>query len=167
MAQVTLQGKPCRINGELPEVGAVAPDFRLTDVDLVDVGLKDLGGKALLSVVPSLDTPVCATSAQVFNEAATQRSCAFVVVSADLPFAMSRFCTGAGLGKVRVLSMMRSRQFAEDYGVLITEGPLAGVAARAVIVIDGEGRVAYTELVGEIGDEPDYQAALKVLDALG
>ena len=167
MAQVTLRGKPCRTNGELPEVGAVAPDFQLTGADLADVGLGDLGGKALLSIVPSLDTPTCATSAKVFDEASAQRSCAFVTISADLPFAMSRFCTGAGLGKVRALSMMRSRKFAEDYGVLITDGPLAGISARAVVVIDSEGRVAYTELVGEIGDEPDYQAALKVLDALG
>ena len=168
MAQITLHGNPCNTNGALPDVGAAAPDFCLTDASLDDVTLADVRGRAaLLSIVPSLDTPVCALSAKRFNEEAARRpQCAFLVVSADLPFAMQRFCTGAGLDNVRALAMMRSKQFAEDYGVLITDGPLAGIAARAVLVLDREGRVTYTQLVGEIGEEPDYQAAFKALDAL-
>ena len=168
MTQITLHGTPCNTSGELPAIGDPAPDFRLTDESLADVRLADFRGRhTLLSIVPSLDTPVCALSAKRFNEEAKRRhGAAFVVVSADLPFAMKRFCTGEGLENVRVLAMMRSRQFAEDYGVLIVDGPLAGITARAVMVLDSNGKVVHAELVKEIGDEPDYQTALKALDAL-
>lgn len=169
MAQITLHGNPCKTNGELPAIGRPAPDFRLTDGELKDVTLADFRGRnTLLSIVPSLDTPVCALSAKRFDEEAARRpGAAFTVVSADLPFAMQRCCTGAGLKNVRMLAMMRSKQFATDYGVLIVDGPLAGIAARAVLVLGGDARVVHTELVTEIGDEPDYQAALRALDALG
>lgn len=168
MAKITLHGNPCNTNGELPAVGMPAPDFCLTDDSLTDVKLSDIQGRAtLLSTVPSLDTPVCALSTKRFNEAAASRpECTFLVVSADLPFAMKRFCTGEGLKNVRTLAMMRSKQFAENYGVLITDGPLAGITARAVMVLDHAARVTYAQLVREIGEEPDYQAAFKALDSL-
>ncbi len=165
MATVTLHGNACSTNGELPAVGSTAPDFHLIDGKLNDVHLADYSGKKkILNIVPSLDTPTCATSTKKFNERAAGHDDAVVlVISADLPFAQSRFCGVEGLKTVIPLSLMRGRGFAKDYGVLLTDGPLAGITARAVVVIDENDKVVYTQLVKEIGDEPDYDAALAAL----
>lgn len=165
MATVTRRGKPVHTNGELPRVGSRAPDFELVKGDLSEVSLSDFAGKKkLLNIVPSLDTPTCAISTQRFNEHARNHPDTVVlIISADLPFAQKRFCTGAELENVIPLSMMRSKQFAEDYGVLMEDGPLAGLTARAVVVLDENDKVLYTELVPEIAQEPDYQAALNAL----
>jgi thiol peroxidase len=162
MAQVTHKGNPIHTNGELPAVGAKAPDFKLTPGDLKDVTLADYKGKKkILNVVPSLDTPTCATSTRRFNAAASKLPNAVVlVVSADLPFASKRFCTTEGLENVVPLSLMRDKNFAKDYGLLIQDGLLAGICARAVVVIDEDDKVTYTQLVPEIGQEPDYDKAL-------
>ncbi len=166
MTTVTLEGNPIELNGDLPSVGSDAPDFSLTAGDLSDKSLGDYKGrKVLMNIVPSLDTGVCATSTQKFNTAMAARDDAVcLVISADLPFAMGRFCSSEGIDNVESLSMMRNRNFAKDYGVLITSGPLTGITARAVVVIDENGRVAYTELVPEIAQEPDYDAALAALN---
>ena len=165
MATVTLQGNQIHTNGELPGVGTGAPDFHLVDGKLNDVSLGTFSGKKkLLNIVPSLDTPTCATSTRKFNERAREIADTVVlVVSADLPFAQGRFCSTEGIDNVIPLSMMRSRNFAKDYGVLITDGPLAGITARAVVVIDENNKVIYTQLVPEIADEPDYDSALAAL----
>jgi thiol peroxidase len=165
MATVTLQGNPIHTNGELPGVGASAPDFQLVDGKLNDVQLANYSGKKkLLNIVPSLDTPTCATSTRKFNERAIDmKDTVVLVVSADLPFAQGRFCSTEGLDNVIPLSMMRNRNFARDYGVLIVDGPLAGITARAVVIVDENDKVLYTQLVPEIGDEPDYDAALAAL----
>ena len=165
MATVTLHGDEARTNGELPVVGSAAPDFRLVDGKLNDISLADYGSKKkLLNIVPSLDTPTCATSTKKFNDHAKGRDdVVMLVVSADLPFAQGRFCGAEGIDNVVPLSMMRSRNFAKDYGVLITDGPLAGITARAVVVLDEINQVAYTLLVPDIADEPDYDAALAAL----
>jgi thiol peroxidase len=165
MAQTALEGNPVNLAGELPAVGSQAPDFRLTAGDLKDVTLADFAGKKkLLNIVPSLDTGVCAASTKKFNEAMAGRDDAVaLVISADLPFASSRFCSAEGITNVTNLSMMRSRNFAKDYGVLIEDGPLAGITARAVVVLDGGNKVLYTQLVPEITQEPDYDAALAAL----
>ncbi|WP_456375821.1 thiol peroxidase [Thiolapillus sp.] len=165
MTTVTLNGDPMTTNGTPPKPGDIAPEFELTDGDLQTVRLSDYANrKIILNIVPSLDTPTCAASARRFNEAFENRSDAVVlVVSADLPFAQGRFCSTEGLENVVPLSMMKDRQFAKDYGVLLVDGPLAGLAARAVLIIDEAGTVMYTQLVEEIADEPDYAA---VLDAL-
>ena len=162
MAQVTLKGNPIHTNGELPAVGAKAPDFRLTGGDLKDVSLADYRGKRkVLNIVPSLDTAVCAMSTRKFNESASKLpNTVVLVVSADLPFAAKRFCTTEGLQNVVPLSLMRDRKFAQDYGVLLTDGPLAGLCARAVVVLDENDKVVYRQLVPEIGQEPDYDHAL-------
>jgi thiol peroxidase len=163
MAQVTLKGNPIHTNGELPAVGAAAPAFKLTGADLKDVSLADYKGKRkILNIVPSLDTPTCATSTRKFNEQASKLANTVVlVVSADLPFASKRFCTTEGLQNVVPLSLMRDKNFAKDYGVLIQDGPLQGVTARAVVVIDENDKVVHRQLVPEIAQEPDYDAALK------
>jgi thiol peroxidase len=165
MATITLQGNEIHTNGELPAVGERAPDFHLVDGELNDRRLADYAGKKkLLNIVPSLDTPVCATSTKKFNEAAAAHAgTVMLVISSDLPFAQGRFCGAEGTDKVIPLSMMRSRNFAKDYGVLIEDGPLAGITARAVVVLDENDKVVYTELVPEIGQEPDYDAALAAL----
>jgi thiol peroxidase len=165
MAQVTLKGNPFHTSGELPAVGAKAPAFKLTTGDLKDVGLDDYKGKKkILNIVPSLDTPTCATSTRKFNkEAGALANTVVLVVSADLPFAAKRFCTTEGLQNVVPLSLMRDKKFAQDYGVLLTDGPLAGVTARAVVVVDENDKVIYRQLVGEIANEPDYDAALKAV----
>jgi thiol peroxidase len=165
MATITLHGNEIHTNGELPAVGAKAPDFHLVDGELNDKRLADYAGKKkLLNIVPSLDTPVCATSTKKFNEAAAKRDNAvMLVISADLPFAQGRFCGAEGVDTVIPLSMMRSRNFAKDYGVLIEDGPLAGITARAVVVVDENNKVVYTELVPEIAQEPNYDAALAAL----
>ncbi len=165
MAQIALQGNACNTNGDLPASGGAAPDFKLVTTDLQDVTLASYAGKKkLLNIVPSLDTDVCATSTRKFNESFAGRDDAVaLVVSADLPFASGRFCSTEGLENVAALSMMRSRNFAKDYGVLIEDGPLAGLTARAVVVLDGDNNVVYTELVPEITQEPNYDAALAAL----
>ncbi len=165
MAQVTLKGSPIHTNGDLPAVGAKAPDFQLTNGDLKDVGLADFKGKKkILNIVPSLDTAVCATSTRKFNESASKLANTVVlVISADLPFASKRFCTTEGLQNVVPLSLMRDKNFAKDYGVLIQDGPLQGICARAVVVLDENDKVVYRQLVPEIGQEPDYDAALKAV----
>ena len=166
MAQITLEGNAINTNGELPAVGGDAPDFSLTKGDLSDAGLTDFAGKKkLLNIVPSLDTGVCAASTKKFNEAMAGKSNAVaLVISADLPFAQGRFCSAEGIDNVVSLSMMRNRNFAKNYGVLITDGPLAGICARAVVVLDEQNKVTYTQLVPEIVQEPDYDAALAYLD---
>jgi thiol peroxidase len=165
MAKITLAGNPINTNGDLPKVGSPAPDFHLVDADLKDVRLADFKGKKkLLNIVPSLDTPTCALSTKKFNEYATQYgNTVMLIVSADLPFAQKRFCSAENTDKVKALSMMRSRNFAKDYGVLITDGPLAGITARAIVVIDENNKVVHTELVPEIKQEPNYDAALVAL----
>jgi thiol peroxidase len=162
MATVTLKGNPIHTNGDLPAAGAPAPDFKLTGVDLKDVSLADFKGKKkILNIVPSLDTAVCATSTRKFNETGGKLpNTVVLVVSADLPFAMKRFCTTEGLENVVSLSMIRGKGFAKDYGVLLQDGPLAGLSARAVVVLDENDKVVYRELVPEIGQEPNYDAAL-------
>lgn len=166
MAEITLQGNPIHTNGDLPAVGSIAPDFRLTNNDLNDVGLEDFAGKRkIVSIVPSLDTGVCAESTRKFNELVARHDDVVVlVVSADLPFAQARFCGAEGIDRVHTLAMMRSKSFAKDYGVLVQDGPLAGVTGRAVVVLDAGNKVLHTELVPEIGQEPDYDAAFAALD---
>ena len=165
MATVTLHGNTFNTSGELPAVGSDAPGFHLVDAKLNDIRLADYSGKkVILNIVPSLDTPTCAISTKKFNEkAAGHDDFVVLVVSADLPFAQGRFCSAEGIENVVTLSMMRTRAFAKDYGVLMTDGPLAGVTARAIVVIGTDGKVLYTQLVPEIGDEPDYDAALAAL----
>jgi len=165
MATITLKGNEIHTNGELPAIGSQAADFKLVDAELGDKSLADYAGrKKLLNIVPSLDTPVCATSTKKFNEAAAAHdNVVMLVIAADLPFAMGRFCGAEDIDKVVPLSMMRSRNFAKDYGVLIEDGPLAGITARAIVILDESDKVVYTELVPEIGQEPDYDKALAAL----
>ena len=165
MTTVTLRGNPVEVAGSLPQPGEAAPAFKLTAADLADVGLGAYAGKRkVLNIVPSLDTPTCATSTRKFNaEAASLDNTVVLVVSADLPFAAKRFCTTEGLENVVTLSNFRSPSFAKDWGVALASGPLAGLTARAVVVLDAGDKVLHSELVGEIGNEPDYAAALAVL----
>lgn len=162
MATITFKGNPIQTSGQLPAKGAQAPDFKLTKTDLSDVSLKDFAGqKKILNVTPSLDTGVCATSAKKFNESVSQLSGVVLLnVSADLPFAAGRFCESNGLKNVVALSTFRSPDFAKAYGVGIVSGPLAGLTARAVVVLDAQNQVLHAELVPEIAQEPNYEAAL-------
>ena len=162
---VTLKGTPITLFGTFPLVGQIAPAFTLVSKDLKDVGLKDFAGKRkVLNIVPSLDTAVCATSTRKFNEAASRlNNTVVLVISADLPFAMSRFCVAEGLENVTTLSLMRGRDFMRNYGVKIADSALSGVTARAVVVLDENNKVIYTELVPEITQEPNYDAALAAL----
>ena len=165
MSNVTFKGQPVTVDGQFPAVGATVPAFRLVSNDLTDVALSKFAGqRKVLNIFPSVDTPTCAASVRHFNEAAGKLDNTVVLcISADLPFAQKRFCGAEGLDQVVNLSMMRGRAFLADYGVAIADGPLAGLAARAVVVLDEHDKVLHTELVGEIGDEPDYAAALKAL----
>lgn len=165
MSKVTLGGNPIEVSGQLPKVGDKAPAFSLTGADLGDVGLEAFAGKRkVLNIVPSLDTPTCATSTRKFNtEAANLANTVVLVVSADLPFAAKRFCETEGLKNVHTLSNFRSPKFSSDYGVAITSGPLNGLTARAVVVVDASDKVVHAQLVPEIKDEPDYAAALAAL----
>ncbi len=165
MAKITLQGSEVHTNGNLPETGTPAPDFTLVNKDLQNVSLTTFPAKKkILSIVPSLDTPVCAMSTKKFNDHAAQHEdTVILIIAADLPFAMSRFCGAESLEHVIPLSIMRSRDFSRDYGVLIEDGALAGITARAVVVLDQDNVVIYTELVDEIANEPDYAAAMRVL----
>lgn len=165
MATITLRGTPFQTNGEPPRPGTEAPGFRLVSGELKDVTLHDYAGKRkVLNIFPSVDTPVCATSIRTFNQKAAAMSNTVVLcVSADLPFAQQRFCGAENLKNVENLSLMRGRSFAEEYGVLIENGPLAGLTARAVVVLDEANQVLHSELVPEIAQEPDYDAVIKVL----
>ena len=165
MSTVTLGGNPVNVAGNFPQAGASAPEFSLTGKDLKDVGLKDFAGKRkVLNIVPSLDTPTCQTSTRKFNEKASGLANTVVlVVSADLPFAMKRFCEAEGLRNVVTLSTMRGRDFHTKYGVDIADGPLKGLTARSVVVLDENNKVKYSQLVPEIKNEPDYDAALAAL----
>ncbi len=162
---VTLRGNPVHVGGSFPATGSAAPDFSLVGADLADKKLADFAGKRkVLNIVPSLDTPTCATSTRKFNEkAGSMANTVVLVISADLPFAMSRFCATEGLKNVVTLSTMRGRDFMGKYGVELVDGPLAGVTARAVVVLDENDKVIHSELVPEIGQEPNYEAALKAL----
>lgn len=165
MAQVTLRGNPIQINGELPEVGAKAPDFSLVAGDLSTATLATFAGKRkVLNIFPSVDTPTCATSVRKFNTQVNDVDNTVVLcISTDLPFAQARFCGAEGLENVKNLSDFRDADFAVDYGVAIAEGPLTGLTARAVVVLDENDNVLHSELVSEIGQEPNYEAALAVL----
>jgi len=164
MAIIVFRGKPVHTSGELPATGINAPDFTLVNGKLSDVTLAAFAGKRkILNIVPSLDTPVCAASTRKFNEKAVKlENTVVLVVSADLPFAQCRFCETEGLKNVVPLSCYRS-SFAEDYGVRLTDSILAGLTARAVIIIDENDRIIYSQLVGELTDEPDYESALAAL----
>ncbi len=164
----TLHGAPVRLEGQFPKVGQAAPPFSLVDKDLQDVTLASFGAKRkVLNIVPSLDTAVCAASARRFNKEAGSLDNAVVInISADLPFAMSRFCASEGLNNVLNLSVMRGREFMRDYGVKIADGKMAGLCTRAVVVLDGKNVVRYTELVDKIENEPNYEAALAALKAI-
>ncbi|MEE4241085.1 MAG: thiol peroxidase [Desulfopila sp.] len=165
MATISLKGNPIETIGELPAVGSKVPGFTLTKTDLSDCGLADFAGKNIIfNIFPSLDTPVCAASVRRFNTDASSLSNTVVLcVSADLPFAHNRFCEAEGLKNVISLSNFRSSKFGKDFGVEITTGPLAGLLSRAVVIVDTEGVVKYTEQVPEIAQDPDFEAALAVL----
>jgi len=162
---VTLGGNPIQIGGALPKTGATAPAFKLVAKDLSDATLETFVGKRkVLNIFPSVDTPTCATSVRKFNERASQLNNTVVLcISADLPFAQSRFCGAEGLDNVQTLSTMRGREFLQNYGVAIESGPIAGLTARAVVVLDENNRVLHSELVSEIKNEPNYDAALAAL----
>lgn len=164
MAEITLGGNPIHTVGELPSVGATAPDFQLVRADLTDATIEDYAGKRkVLNIFPSLDTGICATSVRTFNKKAGDRDGVVVLnISADLPFAHKRFCVAEGLEGVETLSVFRST-FADDYGLKIADGKMAGLCSRSVIVLDEANKVLYTEQVPEIGQEPNYDAALAAL----
>ena len=160
MAEITLRGNPAHTVGDLPAVGTPAPAFALTGTDLAPVTSGGFQGKPLLlNIFPSVDTPVCAASVLMFNQRAADSGLTVLCVSKDLPFAMSRFCGAEGIDNVTSASAFRD-SFGEDYGVTIVDGPMAGLLARAVVVVAADGTVTYTELVPEIAAEPDYDAAL-------
>ena len=165
MAQVTLKGNAVTVNGQLPQPGTQAPAFKLVGEGLADKSLQDFAGKRkVLNIFPSVDTPTCATSVRTFNAKASELSNTVVLcISADLPFAQGRFCGAEGLENVQNLSTLRGREFLENYGVAIADGPLAGLAARAVVVLDENDKVLHSELVKEIAEEPNYEAVLAVL----
>jgi thioredoxin-dependent peroxiredoxin len=165
MANIALRGNPIHTSGDLPKVGSKAPDFKLVTKDLKDVGLGDYKGKKkILNIYPSIDTPVCALSTRKFNEHAKQHAdTVMLMISADLPFAQGRFCGNENLDNVVTLSMMRGREFGDAYGVWLKDGPLAGVTARAVVVLDANDKVLHAEMVSDIANEPNYEAALKAL----
>ena len=162
---VTLEGNPVEVSGNFPKPGDSAKPFSLVGQDLKDITLASFGGKwKILNIFPSVDTDVCAASVRRFNQAANDLPDTVVLcISADLPFAQARFCGAEGLKNVTTLSTMRGRAFLEDYGVSVSNGPLAGLAARAVVILDGDNKVVHAQLVPRIEDEPDYEAALAVV----
>lgn len=162
MSQISFKGTSIHTTGELPAEGTKAPDFTLTNADLTDVGLSDFAGQTkILNIVPSLDTSVCAASAKRFNEEVKELGDTVVLtVSADLPFAQKRFCEAENIDSVVTLSQLRNREFGRRYGVELADGPLAGLLGRAVVVVDSQDTVRYTQLVPEIAQEPDYDAVL-------
>ena len=165
MAKITVGGKPATTSGSLPAVGSKAPDFLLTRGDLSDVSLNDFQGvKKILNIVTSLDTGTCAASAKRFEaEVSKLPNTLVLTVSCDLPFAQSRFCENESISKVVTLSQLRSRNFGRDYGVEFLDGPLAGLLARSLVILDETDTVLYTQQVPENADEPDYEPALRVL----
>ncbi|PCI91562.1 lipid hydroperoxide peroxidase [Candidatus Aerophobetes bacterium] len=165
MNKTALKGVPIELEGQFPEKGATVPDFVLVDKTLKDCSLADFQGKRkLLSIVPSLDTKVCLLSSKKFNDAAKQDTNLMVlVIASDLPFAMERICGFENLDNIKTLSMMRDKSFGRDYGVLMKNGPLAGITARAVIVLDEGNKVLYSELVEDLANEPKYEEALNAL----
>lgn len=165
MAQTALRGNPVNTSGDLPAVGSAAPAFSLTKGDLSPLSSGDLAGQnVVLNIFPSVDTPTCATSVRTFNERAAEMDNTTVVcVSADLPFAQGRFCGAEGIENVTTASTFKNAEFLADYGVGMVDGPLEGLCARAVVVIDSAGNVVHNELVGEIADEPNYDAAVASL----
>lgn len=166
MATITLHGDAVETIGELPAVGNAAPAFTLTNGDLGDSTLADFSGKpVILNIYPSIDTGTCAASTHKFNEIAKNEGIDVVCVSADLPFAQGRFCGAEGLDNVKTVSTFRNPEFGSDYGVVITTGVLKGLMSRAVVVIDATGNITHTEQVGEIADEPNYDAALAAAKA--
>ena len=162
MSRITFKGNAINTSGELPEKGIAAPNFTFVKNDLSEILLSDLKGKNIvLNIFPSLDTSTCAASVRRFNkEAANLPNIIVLAVSADLPFASSRFCTVEGIENVVPASVFRNPEFSKDYGVLMTDGPLKGLLARAVVVIDTKGYITYTELIPEVTHEPNYQAAI-------
>lgn len=168
MANITLKGNPCNTSGDLPGVGSSAPGFSLVAADLSEKTLADFAGKnVIINIIPSLDTPVCALSAETFNKSAGDLGETVIVnVSADLPFAQKRFCESNNVDHVVNLSSFRCDQFGKDYGMTIVDGPLQGLLGRAIVVVDGAGNVTYTELVPEIAQEPNYDAALNAVKQL-
>lgn len=169
MATVLFKGNQVVLSGNFPEKGSKAQEFKLVAADLSEKSLADFQGKKkILSIVPSLDTPVCATSARTFNKAVSELGDTVVLnISADLPFASSRFCETEGIKDVLTLSTFRNESFSEDYGVKIADGPLSGLTTRAVVVLDQDNNVVYSELVPEIAQEPDYDSALKAIAQIG
>lgn len=165
METISFKGSPCHTFGNIPAVGSKAPDFTLVSPELKELHFADYQGKrVVLNVFPSLDTSVCAASVRRFNKEASSLNNAVVLcVSMDLPFAAGRFCTAEGLDNVTPASAFRSPEFSKNYGLQLVDGPLAGLLARAVIIIDEKGNVAYSDLVEEITDEPKYDEALDVL----
>ena len=165
MAQITLKGNPVTTVGELPAAGTAAPSFTLVNKDLSEANMADFAGKRIvLNIFPSLDTPVCAASVRRFNlEASSIPDTVVLCISADLPFAHKRFCEVEGIENVVSLSVFRSPEFGNDYGVTITDGPLKGILSRAVVIVDKDGKVIHAEQVPEITQEPDYEAALKAM----
>lgn len=166
METIYFKGTPCRTYGNVPVAGEKAPEFKLVDKNLKEITNKDFAGKrVVLNIFPSLDTSVCAMSVRRFNQEATKfRNTVVICVSMDLPFAMARFCTAEGIEGVTVASAFRSPEFRKNYGVEMTDGPLAGLLARAVIIIGEKGDVIYSDLVSEITNEPDYKGAFYVLE---
>jgi thioredoxin-dependent peroxiredoxin len=165
MAQVTLKGNPIHTSGDLPKAGAAAPAFTLVRTDLSEVTGKELSGqRVVLNIFPSLDTPTCAASVRKFNARANEKpNTTILCVSMDLPFAQKRFCGAEGLDNVVPASAFRNAEFGQAYGVALVDGPLKGLLARAVVVVNEAGKIVHTELVPEIAQEPDYNAALAVL----
>ena len=165
MAEITLHGNIFSTTGDLPKIGAIAPGFKLTKNDLSEVTLKEFAEKKVVfNIFPSLDTPVCATTVRTFNKKASDLKDTIVLcISKDLPFAQARFCGAEGLDRVTTLSAFRTGKFGKDYGVEIIDGPLASLFARAIIVLDEDGKVIYKELVKEVAQEPNYDDALKAL----
>ncbi len=165
MVQVSLKGNPVEISGDLPQVGLAAPDFKLVGPDLAEFSLASFAGKTkVILAVPSLDTPVCATQTRVFNQkAGSMDQVAVIVVSGDLPFAMKRFCTVENIENVSALSQYRDMNFSKAYGIHITNGPLRELSARAIIIVNKDNTIVYTELVPDISQEPDYDHAMEAI----
>ena len=165
MANITLKGDACNTCGELPAVGSAAPEFALVAGDLSEKTLADFAGKnVIVNIVPSLDTGTCALSAKTFNSKAGEIGDTVIVnVSQDLPFAQKRFCEAEGVDHITNLSAFRSLEFGQNYGIKIVDGPLKGLLGRAIVILDGAGKVTYTELVPEIVNEPNYDAALSAV----
>jgi thiol peroxidase len=165
MSHITVNGHPIHTLGKLPSVGSQAPDFTVTKTDLSEIRLKDYSNSVIiLNIFPSLDTSTCATAMIKFNEMAQQfKNILILCISADLPFAQKRFCIAEHLNNVQPVSVFRHTGFGNDYGVLITDGPVAGLLSRAIVVIDEQGKIIHTQQVEELSDEPDYEIVIALL----